>query len=77
MGDVVALPESVSLGEIASEIGIPARQAHALMRRIVHRGQAKAYAQWLLDEEQRQANERTRKADASEAARRRARGERA
>jgi DNA-binding MarR family transcriptional regulator len=76
MGDIVALPESVSLGEIAAETGIPARQAHALLRRIVTRGQAKHVARWLLDEEQRQEDGRTRKAEATEAARRRARGER-
>ncbi len=66
MGAVLPLAESVSIGEIAGEVGIPARQAHALLRHIVRRGQAQAIAKWLLDEAQRLANEQARRRSAAD-----------
>jgi hypothetical protein len=61
MSIVVNLATSIALAELAEQEGIDGKAVTRLLRRAARNGQAKAIAQWLLDEEQRIENEKVRR----------------
>lgn len=61
MNDVVLLEASILLTRVAEEESVSRLLINRLMRSIVRHGLAQPVATWLLQEEQRQSNERVRK----------------